>query len=410
MRAGRRNAVDGLLSIVKLKNRSDGFYQSIKGSVGAFHQALDAGRAPELDGGFGAHLVELCGRAAAAAFVVRPAPVTVNTEGDYEVAVLGGTGFIGAHVVRRLLAENLRVGVMARNIRNLGAVFSDPRVVVIRGDVRVPEDVERGIGRARLVINLAHGGGGKTFEEVRAAMVGSAEVVARACLAHGVERLVHVGSIASLDLGPQTGPITGATPPDPKRERRADYARAKADCDVMLMAMHVSQGLPVCLLRPGVVVGAGGIANHSALGFYNNDQHCVGWNRGRNPLPFVLAEDVADAVWQACRAPGVLGRCYNLVGDVRLSAREYVAELAKAQQRPLRFHPKSPTGLWLEDMAKWVVKVATGRKVALPARHDILSRGLNATFDCNDAKHDLDWRPVADREAFIERGIRVHAG
>ena len=410
LREGYRNGADGVLSTAKIQGRSDGFYQSVKGGIGAFHQALDAGRAPELDGGFGAHLVEVCVRAAAAAFVVRPAPVPVRTEGAYDVAVLGGTGFIGSHVVRRLLDEGLRVGVMARTVRNLGAVFSDERVVVVQGDVRRSEDVERGIGSARLVINLAHGGGGQTFEEVRAAMVGSAEAVARTCLARGVERLIHVGSIASLYLGRTAETITGATPPDPRRALRADYARAKADCDGMMMDMHRTDRLSVCILRPGVVVGRGGIANHGALGFFNNEQHCVGWNRGVNPLPFVLVEDVAEAVWRACQAPEVIGRCYNLVGDVRLSAREYIAELGRALERPLRFHPKYPTELWLEDMAKWLVKVATGRKVAMPARHDLLSRGLTATFDCGDAQRDLGWWPVADRERFIERGIRVHAG
>jgi hypothetical protein len=92
-----------------------------------------------------------------------------------------------------------------------------------------------------------------------------------------------------------------------------------------------------------------------------------------------------------------------------LSAREYVAELGAAQERPLRFHPKYPTELWLEDMGKWMIKRATGRKVAAPARYDLLSRGLNAAFDCGDAKRALNWRPVADRGRFIERGIRIHA-
>ncbi len=415
LREGGRNLADALLSTAKLRSRSDGFYRSVQGSVAAFHQALDDGKKPELDGAFGAHLVGLCAQASTAAFTVKPAPATLRTEGAYDVMVLGGTGFIGAHVVRRLLAGDvqggeMRIGVMARNTRNLAAVFSDPRVVVIQGDMRNQEDVERGVGGARLVVNLAHGGGGATFAAVRAAMVGGAEMVARVCLDRKVERLIHIGSIASLYLGPQSAAITGATPPDPQREQRGDYARAKADCDEALLEMHARQGLPLCILRPGVVVGAGGVANHSALGFFNNDQHCVGWNRGRNPLPFVLVEDVADAVWQACRAAGVVGRCYNLVGDVRLSAREYVAELAKAQERPLRFHPKIPTELWLEDMVKWLVKRATGRMVARPARHDILSRGLNARFDCDDVKRALDWRPVADRDRFIERGIRVHAG
>jgi nucleoside-diphosphate-sugar epimerase len=277
------------------------------------------------------------------------------------------------------------------------------------GDIRRQADVERAIGNAPLVINLAHGGGGATYDQVRAAMVGGAETVAQACLARGVRRLIHVGSIASLYLGPQRSVVTGATPPDPAADRRADYARAKAECDRMLLAMHTSHGLPVSILRPGLVVGEGGIAFHSGLGVFNNDQHCIGWNRGINPLPFVLAEDVARAVWRACEAPNAVGRAYNIVGDVRLCAREYLAELASALSRPLRFHPQWPLMLWLEETAKWVVKIATGRKAARPTLHDMLSRGLTAEFNCDDAKLDLDWQPENNRVRFIERGIRVFA-
>ena len=76
-------------------------------------------------------------------------------------------------------------------------------------------------------------------------------------LAAGTARLLHVGSIASLYLGPNAGPITGATPPDPEAVRRGDYARAKAECDLMLLAMHEQEGLPLVILRPGLVVGRG---------------------------------------------------------------------------------------------------------------------------------------------------------
>jgi hypothetical protein len=75
----------------------------------------------------------------------------------------------------------------------------------------------------------------------------------------------------------------------------------------------------------------------------------------------------------------------------------------------LRYHPQSPTWLWLEDMAKWVVKRATGRNVPMPTKRDFLSRGLSARFDCSDAIRDLGWRPNADPVAFEDRAIRVHA-
>jgi len=61
--------------------------------------------------------------------------------------------------------------------------------------------------------------------------------------------------------------VTGATPPDPSADQRADYARAKAMADRLLLTMHASDGLPVCILRPGVVVGDGGPPLHSGLGF-----------------------------------------------------------------------------------------------------------------------------------------------
>ncbi|MGH7210971.1 MAG: NAD-dependent epimerase/dehydratase family protein, partial [Acetobacteraceae bacterium] len=293
--------------------------------------------------------------------------------------------------------------------RGLPEIFSHPLVTLRAGNIRDPATVDAAIDGIPVVVNLAHGGESGSRERVTAAMVGGAETVAQACLRHGVRRLVHVGSIASLYLGPQPRPVTGEVPPDPEFERRNDYARAKAMCDRMLLDMHARLGLPVVILRPGLVVGEGGIALHGGLGFFNNEQHCLGWNGGRNPLPFVLVEDVADAVLLACRAEGVDGRCYNIVGDVRPSAREYIAALATATRRPLKFHPQIPAGLFAADLGKWVIKRAGGRRSVVPSRRDFVSRGLIATFDCGDAKRDLGWVPVSDPAAFHARAIGVHA-
>jgi nucleoside-diphosphate-sugar epimerase len=297
---------------------------------------------------------------------------------------------------------------MARNTANLPAIFADPRVTLHKGDIRDPDAVQTAIAGCATVINLAHGGGGQTYEAVRTAMVGGAEIVARACLASGA-KLIHVGSVASLYLGPGQSPITGATPPDPLSEQRADYARAKAVADRLLLDMHRTERLPVTILRPGIVVGDGTSPFHSGLGFFNTEQHCIGWNAGKNPLPFVLVEDVASAILGAVRAENIAGRCYNLAGDVRPTARAYIADLARTLDRPLRYHPQAATELWLEDVGKWLIKRATGRAVPMPSRRDFLSRGMMATLDCSDAKRDLTWQPTADPAKFHERAIAIHA-
>jgi nucleoside-diphosphate-sugar epimerase/predicted dehydrogenase len=408
-----RNMAEYAGATLHLTGRNDPFFQSMRASIAAFHAALDAGRPPALDGRFGAMLVEACERIGSCTFqpasLAAPVVRTTPPAGACDIAILGGTGFIGTHVVGRFVAQGSRVSVMARSIRNLPAIFQDDAVALHAGDTRNADDVAAAIGNAPIVINLAHGGGGGSWQEVRDAMVGSAETVAKVCLARKVRRLIHIGSIASLYLGPQSVPVTGTTPPDPQAEERADYARAKAMTDQLLLALHASDGLPVCILRPGVVVGEGGLPFHSGLGFFNNEQHCIGWNTGRNPLPFVLVEDVADAIVLASRAEGIDGRCYNLIGDVRLSARDYILALGRAMQRPLRFHPQSPDMLWLREYGKFLVKRVTGRPGPPPSRRDLLSRGMTATFDCDDAKRDLGWHPNADVTRFGERAIQVFA-
>lgn len=171
-----------------------------------------------------------------------------------------------------------------------------------------------------------------------------------------------------------------------------------------LLDLHSRKSLPVVILRPGVVVGEGGPPLHSGLGLFDNGRHCIGWNDGRNPLPFVLVEDVASACVRAIDAPGLEGRAFNIVGEVRPSARQYIADMAAALGRPWHFHPQSPTRLWLVDVAKWVVKRATGRAVPMPARRDFLSRGMAARLNVTDAKTALGWTPVADPAVFHAPG------
>ena len=408
-REAARNIKDFAFSTLKLAARRDTFFLSMKESLNSFHGALRFNRDPELDGRFGASLVAICENAARLAAFPPAQTRKAARQSEYDVVVLGGTGFIGQHVVERLLDRGHRVGVLARSIRNLPPIFGDERIVVLRGDVRQRSDVERSIGSATCVINLAHGGGGSSFEEVRAAMVGSAENVAQVCMEKKVRKLIHVGSIASLYLGRRGDIIPDKTPPDPRSDLRGDYSRAKAECDRVLLSMGANEGLPITIMRPGVVVGRGGIPMHGALGFFNNDQHCIGWSRGRNPLPLVLVDDVADAIVAACDSDAPLSPTYNLVGDVRLSARQYIKTLGRALGRPLRFHPQTTTTLWVKELGKWLIKRAIGRRSARPTLYDFRSRSLVATFDCGSTKRDLGWCPESNNARFITRGIEVYA-
>jgi predicted dehydrogenase/nucleoside-diphosphate-sugar epimerase len=400
-------------SLAGLGRRADPFFRSMAASIEAFHAACDSEGPMPADGAFGLSLISLCERIAGTAF--QPAPKSrlsplPRRSNQHDVAILGGTGFIGRAVVARLLERQpgLGIGVMGRNLANLPEVLHQDRVQLIAGDVTSEADVSNAIDSAPVVINLAHGGGGETWSEIERRMVGSARTVASICLSQKTELLIHIGSIAALYLGDGSEVITGQTPLDSQPYKRAPYARAKALTDQLLMDWHRERGLPICILRPGLVMGEGGSPFHSGLGFFNNEQHCLGWNQGRNPLPFVLVEDVAEAIARAAVKSDLSGRSLNLVGDVAMTGREYMDELALALKRPLKFHGQSPAKLYMVELCKWGVKRFAGPRDAPPSYHDLLSRGCLARFDCSDAKAALDWAPGSDREAFIESAIRVH--
>jgi predicted dehydrogenase/nucleoside-diphosphate-sugar epimerase len=406
-------AVGYLTGLLKIRPRSDGFFVSMRDSIAAFYKSIPTGHAP-LDGAFGGSLVTVCEALAKTiqevpAATPKVAPM-VAPEGSAapELVVFGGTGFIGSHLISQLVAAGRSVRVVSRAAGAQSPPFDSPLVEIMRGNVAKREDVERAMAGARQVVNLAHGGGGTSWDEIKRTMVDSAVLVAECAVAAGISRLVHVGSIAGLYLGDPDQVITGATPPDVEAEKRNLYARGKVEADKALLAYAAEKSLDLVILRPGLVVGEGTAALHGGLGFFNNEQHVIGWNDGNNPLPFVLAGDVADAIVKALDMPEIPGKTYNLVGDVRPTAREFVGMLIHATGRPIAFHPQWVDWLYAAELFKWGIKRATGKSPDLPSRRDLLSRGLRARFDCSDAQRDLDWHPVADRATFIARAVDIH--
>jgi len=395
-------------AISGISRRKDTFYLGMLESFNAYYNALSNGSVPEHNATFGRDIIKFCHKIANEGFQpseTKETPITNITE-EYDVLVIGGSGFIGKKVVKQLLDANFSIGVMARNINALPAFFYHEKISLLQGNVRNKKDVEKAVINAKFVINLAHGGGGGSWEDIKAAMVGSAKLVADACKESNIERLVHVSSIASLYLGDNKETITAKTTVDKKSEFRADYSRAKAVADEMLLKEY--SGLDLVLLRPGIVVGEGGLVNHTGIGFFNNSQHFIGWNMGNNPLPFVLVEDVASGIISSLTAKNITGQAFNLVGDVTPSAREFVELMSERLERPFKFHPQPTRWLYSQEFGKWLIKKISGRKVASPKMRDFLSRGMLAKFDNSIEKERLNWSPVSDNQEFAKRAIDVH--
>jgi predicted dehydrogenase/nucleoside-diphosphate-sugar epimerase len=406
-RHARRAFLDAALHPLGLRPDPAPFQRSMTGSVQAFYAGL-GGREARGSARLGAAVVALCEE------LTRDVPAPVRAaeapaaapRATCDVLLVGGTGVIGRRLAPLLADHGLEVRVMARSARHAPPVLRRERIQLVSGDAEDPSDLERCLRGARAVVDLFHPSG----DDVEERMAASARSIAEACLAHRVERLVYLSSTAALYLGNARDVVTGATPPDPRSAARPPYARGKVRAERLLAELARTRALPLCILRPGIVVGEGGFALHPGMGRWIDGQHCLGFNAGTNPMAFVLVDEVAEAVRLALTRAEALGKTYNVVSDVRLSAREYVAELARALGRPLRFRPLSLARFQATELAKWLLKRLAGRRdAAFPGLHDLRSRAMNASFDTRDLQRDLGWKPVTERAEFVRRGIEVHA-
>jgi len=130
------------------------------------------------------------------------------------------------------------------------------------------------------------------------------------------------------------------------------------------------------------------------------------WGDGRNPLPFVLVEDVADALVLALDKQGIEGQAFLLTDEPLLNGQDYVEALSNTYGTRLRAEPTPIWRFYIGDLLKEAVKHLIkhpNRKI--PSYRDWESRSQRARYDSSKTREVLGWRPAGTREALIRRGI-----
>jgi len=164
----------------------------------------------------------------------------------------------------------------------------------------------------------------------------------------------------------------------------------------------------VIVFRPGIVIGRGGSPFHWGIGMWSWNAVCQIWGQGRNPLPFVLVEDVARALVAAVDIPEIEGESFNLVAETDLTALDYLKALEEHAGVSFQKFPTPPWKFYAVDLVKWVVKqMVRHPDKRRPSYRDWETRTQRARYDCTKARRLLNWNPVCDRDEIIRRGIQL---
>lgn len=224
------------------------------------------------------------------------------------VAVLGGTGFIGRHLLPRLVREGWEVTVFTRHRHRHRSLLVMPTVTLLQADPGDPRALERSLPGHQAAINLVgilneKGDDGRGF---RAAHVELTRRLIEACRATGVRRLLQV---TALKADAQSGP--------------SYYLRSKGEAEKLLREAH-GETLAVTIFQPSVVFGPGD-------SFVNRFADLLRLPAPFMPLPRadarfapVYVGDVVEAMVTALAQRSTGGNTYQLCGPRVYTLREII--------------------------------------------------------------------------------------
>lgn len=218
------------------------------------------------------------------------------------IVILGGTGFVGSHLVPRLATAGHAVTVLSRNRERRRGLDVVPGVRVLSADVFSAAALERHFTGADVVINLVGilneaGFGGSGFHRAHVEL--SSTVIAGMSRA-GVTRLLQMSSLRAGEGG-------------------SHYLRTRGETEGLVKA----SGLDWTIFQPSVIFGAGdGLFNRFAS--LLRITPLMPLARAGSRLTPVYVGDVCAAFERAVNDRSTVGKTYELYGPEVMTLRQIV--------------------------------------------------------------------------------------
>jgi nucleoside-diphosphate-sugar epimerase len=285
-------------------------------------------------------------------------------------AVTGGSGFVGRHLIRRLLADG-------HEVRSLDVVRLDlPGVDAVSGDVRDARAVRRLAARADVLVHAAAAlpiaGSSRALRSVN---VDGTRTVLSAAAEARVPRVVVVSS--AVVYGLQAPPIGEDTTPEPIEP----YGRTK------LQAEAIARSAGAVVLRPTAVIGPERLGVYALLfDWIREGRRVYTFGSGRTHYQLLAVDDLVEGVVLSARR-GRPGEVYNLgarrFGTVRDDLEQLICRAGSASRvvpvpaMPARALLAGLAALRLSPLSRWHYR----------------SAARDFVCDVGRAERELGWKP-----------------
>jgi nucleoside-diphosphate-sugar epimerase len=319
-----------------------------------------------------------------------------------EILVTGGTGFLGRHLAKALLANGHRVHLMGRNFAQVGALLAGGAVPVY-ADLRDREAVRAACANVDVVYHVgalsAPWGKRTDFYEINA---GGTEAVLAGCLVHHVGRLIYVSSPSVVFDGRDQYNVTEKIA-YPRKFASVYSLTKKLGEDIINRA---APNIQTVILRPKAIFGPGDSSLLPRLISAAHQKRLPQIGNGRNLVDLTYVENIVHALLLALDASNAVGKTYTITNDEHVLLWEVIRTVL--QQLDLSTNLRQvPLPVALAAASLMEVRAAVTGKEPLLTRYSAAILGRTQTYNISAARRDLGYAPCVPFATGMERTIEA---
>lgn len=308
-----------------------------------------------------------------------------------KVLVSGAGGFLGRHVVQRLLSRGHKVRAIVRPA-SVEPGWDD-QVEVFRADLRVHPNLVGAFEGIDVVMHLAAATSGSEDMQFASTVVAT-ERFLDAMAGSSTKRLILVSSLVVYDWEKTDRVMDEHSPLLKDPFDMGAYTIAKVWQERVASRYALENDWKLTLLRPGFIWGSEH-AEIAGMGRRLGRSHVLFGPFTRLPLSYVV--NCADCLVAAAENPKAIGQVFNVVDGDEIRVWRYAKEYAKrTKQRgwliPVPYH----IGLGIAKLALLTSRVLFGKKGKLPSLltpNRYRSQFKPVRFHNHRLRDVIGWRP-----------------
>lgn len=277
--------------------------------------------------------------------------------------VTGGAGFLGINLVRFLLSKNHSVTIL--DIADFDYKDVMDKVRIIKGDVRIPADVDIALEETDIVVHTAAALPLYTDEEIYSTDVGGTRLVLQKSFDKGIKRFIHISSTAVYGI-PDHHPLYETD----RLDGVGPYGKAKIQAEEVCYEFR-AKGMCIPVLRPKSFVGPERLGVFALFYDWAKDGHgfpMIG--NGNNRYQLLDVEDLCEVIYLCSTLNedtvndtfNIGARHYTTMKEDYQSVLDYAGFNKKIRglpEKPIIWTLRILESMKLSPLYKWVYETAS---------------------------------------------------